>query len=190
MVTAAAALLPTSALAGLSARVHPVDPQWLAFTATTCRPRDWASPWPRVTAVLAAPLAEELLFRGLIYRLARRTWGAWPAAVVSSLVFGLIHGEPWYLFGLVGLGLILAYLYEATGSLLAPVIAHALHNAVSLYVMLRPAGPAGGETSCSRPPTGRCSPSRSRRSPSPPGCSRAARAGSARIDQPPAQTRP
>ena len=136
VVAAAAALLPTSVLAGLSARVHPVDPQWLASFQDHLPSSGLGIALAAASAVLVAPLAEELLFRGLLYRLARRTWGAWPAAVVSSLVFGLIHGEPWYLFGLIGLGLILAYLYEATGSLLAPVIAHALHNAVSLYLML------------------------------------------------------
>jgi membrane protease YdiL (CAAX protease family) len=136
VVMAAAALLPTSALAGLSARIHPVDPRWLEFYLEHLPSSGLGILVAAVTAVLAAPLAEELLFRGLVYRLARRTWGPWPAAVVSSLAFGLIHGEPWFLFGLVGLGLILAYLYETTGSLLAPVIAHALHNAVSLYLIV------------------------------------------------------
>lgn len=132
-----AALLPTSVLAGLSARIHPVDPQWIAFTLDHLPSSGLGIAVAAVTTVVAAPLAEELVFRGLIYRLARRTWGVWPAAVVSSLAFGLIHGEPWFLFGLVALGLVLAYLYETTGSLLAPVIAHGLHNAVSLYLMLR-----------------------------------------------------
>ncbi len=137
VVAAAAALLPTSVLAGLSARIHPVDPSWLEFTLDHLPASGLGIVVAAVTAVLAAPLAEELLFRGLLYRLARRAWGPWPAATVSSLVFGLIHGEPWFLFGLIGLGLILAYLYETTGSLLAPVIAHALHNAVSLSLMIR-----------------------------------------------------
>jgi membrane protease YdiL (CAAX protease family) len=137
VVVAAASLLPTSVLAGLSARIAPVDPQWVAFTIEHLPSSGLGIVVAAVTAVLAAPLAEELLFRGLIYRLTRRTWGPWPAAVVSSLLFGLIHGEPWYLFGLVGLGLVLTFLYETTGSLLAPVIAHALHNAVSLFLMIR-----------------------------------------------------
>lgn len=137
VVAAAASLLPTSVLAGLSARIAPVDAQWLAFYRDHLPSSGLGVVVAAITAVLVAPLAEELLFRGLIYRLARRTWGAWPAAVVSSLLFGLIHGEPWFLFGLVALGLILAALYETTGSLLAPVIAHALHNAVSLFLIIR-----------------------------------------------------
>ncbi len=137
VAAAAAALLPTSVLAGLSARIHPMDVSWLEFTLDHLPSSGLGIAVAAVTAVLVAPLAEELLFRGLIYRLARRAWGVWPAAVVSSLVFGLIHGEPWFLFGLIGLGLVLAYLYETTGSLLAPVLAHALHNAVSLSVMIR-----------------------------------------------------
>lgn len=134
---AGAALVPTSVLAGLSTRLHPIDPEWLAFTTEHLPSSGLGVALAAVTAVVAAPLAEELLFRGLVYRLARRTWGPWPAAIVSSLAFGLVHSEPWYLFGLIGLGLVLAALYECTGTLLAPLIGHALHNAISLTLMLR-----------------------------------------------------
>ena len=69
--------------------------------------------------------------------------------MITSLFFGIAHWEPWSLFGLVALGLLLCWLYERTGSLLAPMAAHAAHNALSLALMLRwreelgQAGPAG-----------------------------------------------
>ncbi|MBK7702274.1 MAG: CPBP family intramembrane metalloprotease [bacterium] len=72
-----------------------------------------------------------------------RPWG--PAAVVSSLAFGLVHGEPWYLFGLVTLGLLLAAVYELTGSLWAAVIVHAVHNAVALTLLVIQGGLAAQE---------------------------------------------
>ena len=53
--------------------------------------------------VVVGPLAEEIIFRGLIHRVFSRTWGPWPAIIASALVFGLVHGEPWYLLGLVGM---------------------------------------------------------------------------------------
>ncbi len=136
VIVAVAALVPTSFLAELSSRIHAVDPQWVLFYQ-----KNLPGHWPgialaAVTVVVVAPLAEELLFRGVVYRLARRTWGPWPAALVSALAFGLIHGEPWFLFGLIGLGLLFAFLYETTGSLLATVIAHGVHNGISLALMV------------------------------------------------------
>ena len=76
---------------------------------------------------------------GLLYRLARRTWGASSAAVVSALAFGLLHGEPWYLFGLVGLGLLLAYVYEMTGSLTPGIVLHGVYNGASFFLLLQDA---------------------------------------------------
>ena len=133
---ALAGLEPTSLLAGLSARIHPVDPEWVAFFEQRL-PQTSAELLVTVAAVvIAAPLAEELLFRGLVYRLARRTWGIGAAASLSALSFALVHGEPWYLFGLIGLGLLLAFLYEMTRSVIACWVAHAVYNSVVLYLML------------------------------------------------------
>jgi len=89
-----------------------------------------------LTVVVAAPLAEELIFRGLLHRLASRMWGRWPAIMISSLVFRIVHGEPWYLFGLIGIGVVLAVVYEATGSVLACWVTHMVHNGISLAMML------------------------------------------------------
>jgi membrane protease YdiL (CAAX protease family) len=133
---AVAGLEPTSLLAEFSARIHPVDPEWVAFFEQRL-PQTSAELLVTVAAVvIAAPLAEELLFRGLVYRLARRTWGVGAAVSLSSLSFALVHGEPWYLFGLIGLGLLLAFLYEMTRSVTACWVAHAVHNSVVLYLML------------------------------------------------------
>lgn len=134
---AVAGIEPTSLLAGLSARIHPVDPQWLTFFTKHLPQTPLAMLVTVVAVVIAAPLAEELLFRGLVHRLARRSWGTGAAALISALTFALVHGEPWYLFGLFGLGLLLAFLYEATRSVTACWIAHALHNSVVLYLMLQ-----------------------------------------------------
>jgi len=91
-------------------------------------------------------VAEELLFRGLIYRTARDRWGFWRAVVLTSLFFGVVHFEPWSLFGLVGLGALLCLLYERTGSLLAPMATHAVHNAVSFGLMLHWRDQLGDDT--------------------------------------------
>jgi membrane protease YdiL (CAAX protease family) len=138
-------LLPTSLLAGLSSGLHPPGPEWIAMYNRHLPGSAAGIALAAAAVVVAAPLAEELVFRGLIYRLGRRAWGPWPAAVVSALVFGLVHGEPWYLFGLVALGLLLAAVYELTGSLWSAVIVHAVHNAVALALLVVQGGLAADE---------------------------------------------
>jgi membrane protease YdiL (CAAX protease family) len=135
-LVAAASLAPTSLLAELSLRLHPVDPEWESYFRDNLPDSTLTILLAFVTVVIAAPFAEEIVFRGLLHRLASLQWGALPGAVVSALVFAIIHGEPWFLFGLVGVGLMLAFVYEATGSVTACWVAHGFHNAVSLSAML------------------------------------------------------
>jgi membrane protease YdiL (CAAX protease family) len=92
-------------------------------------------------AVLFAPIFEELIFRGLLYGSLRSSF-RWPvAAVGSALVFGLAHGSGAAGFASVlASGLLWAYLYERTGSLLPGIIAHVVNNlavAVTLLALLR-----------------------------------------------------
>jgi membrane protease YdiL (CAAX protease family) len=86
--------------------------------------------------VVAAPLAEEIIFRALLQRLAAGLWGGVPGLAVAALAFGLVHGEPWYLLGLIGVGAVLGTVWLATGSLTACWIAHGVHNGVSLAWLL------------------------------------------------------
>lgn len=128
---------PAGVLVELSARLHPPSPEYLAFLRENLPHDTVATVVAFAAAAVVAPLAEELLFRGLLYRTARERWGAPRAAVLVSLFFGVAHWEPWSLFGLVFLGYVLCVLYERTGSLLAPVLAHGVHNAVSLALLIR-----------------------------------------------------
>ncbi len=133
---AAASLLPTAYLAYVSQRLHPIDPTWAAFEAEHLPRGPLATTVAFAAAVVVAPLAEELLFRGLLHRLGARIWGPWPAALLSAGAFALLHGQPWFLLGLLGLGLLLAYIFETTHSVTACAVAHALHNGVALTVLL------------------------------------------------------
>lgn len=131
------ALAPASLLAGLSTRLRPPSTDYLAFLAQQLPDGLTGTLIALVAVSLAAPVAEELVFRGLIFRVARDRWGPGRAALLSGLFFGVAHWQPWSLFGLVALGILLAGLYHLTGSLLAPIAAHATHNAVSLTLLLR-----------------------------------------------------
>lgn len=86
--------------------------------------------------VLLAPVFEEILFRGLFYSALRRRLGPRAAVVVNGLIFGALHFEPLYMISLVLVGMVLAYLYEKTDSLFAPMTAHALYNLCVVLIAL------------------------------------------------------
>lgn len=85
-----------------------------------------------LSAVLIAPLVEEIIFRGFLFRNLRDTVGKGLAAVLSGLVFGLVHLHPTLILPLTGLGIALALLYEWTGSLWVPIAAHMAFNLLTL----------------------------------------------------------
>lgn len=84
--------------------------------------------------VIAAPLSEEVCFRGMLFGGLRERMPRLAAALLSALIFGGLHA----LTGLsavpplIAFGLILALLYEKTGSIVPGVILHMLNNSVAL----------------------------------------------------------
>jgi membrane protease YdiL (CAAX protease family) len=79
--------------------------------------------------VLFAPLFEEIVFRGLLFATLRRKFGGIGSATASAALFAGAHG-----YGMLGFfsvfwsGLLWAWMYEKTGSLLPSMLAHALNN--------------------------------------------------------------
>ncbi len=81
-------------------------------------------------AVVVAPLVEEMLFRGLFQSMIRSHLGRpWLAIVLTSVLFAGIHANPTHWPALFTLGLGLGYTYEKSGSLLRPILMHAMFNA-------------------------------------------------------------
>ncbi len=77
--------------------------------------------------VVAAPLCEEWFFRRvLMNRLLR--YGEWPAALISGLLFGLIHGNLSQFFYAAALGVFFGLIYARTGRLRYGILLHALIN--------------------------------------------------------------
>lgn len=92
--------------------------------------------------VVLAPLAEELLFRGLLFGSLRGRIGVWPAALASGAVFGVIHlggGQDPFIPVLAALGVVLALAYHYSGVLYAAIAIHAVNNAVSTGASQDPA---------------------------------------------------
>lgn len=87
-------------------------------------------------AVIVAPVAEEILFRGYFYGVIRRFGGRLPALLTSSLLFAAIHVHLPSMLGLGILAIILCLLYERSGSLWAPITMHACFNASTIAVLI------------------------------------------------------
>jgi len=87
-------------------------------------------------AVIVAPIAEEIVFRGYFYGVIRRFGGRIPALLTSSLLFAAIHVHLPSLLGLGILAVILCFLYERSGSLWAPITMHAAFNASTIAVLI------------------------------------------------------
>jgi len=91
-----------------------------------------------VTAV-AAPLVEEVIFRGLLYGWLRERLGVPVGMAASAAAFALLHGIPALIPGIFVLGLVLAWTYERARSIWAPIIVHATYNGLvtlTLYAAL------------------------------------------------------
>jgi hypothetical protein len=86
--------------------------------------------------LVAAPLAEEVFFRGFLLQGLARRLPFWPAAVITSALFAVAHIW-WQLYlPIFVLGLVFSWLFWRTGSLWAPIAAHATINATSLFAAL------------------------------------------------------
>lgn len=83
---------------------------------------------------VVSPLAEEALFRGVIYNRLRRFLGPVVGIVSSALFFGLFHGN--LVQGVYGtvMGILIAYVYERRGGFFAPVLFHAAAN-LAVYIV-------------------------------------------------------
>lgn len=89
----------------------------------------WGLAFAVISACLLAPLAEEILYRGILFRSCRNRLGVVPAALVSSAVFAALHFYDGY--GLVSVGVFgfsCALLYSGTGSLVTVIALHMLYN--------------------------------------------------------------
>jgi uncharacterized protein len=84
--------------------------------------------------VIAAPISEEVLFRGYLFGGLREKLSTWVAALIAGTIFGALHA----LTGisavppLIALGAIFCLLYEKTGSIVPGIILHVLNNSVAL----------------------------------------------------------
>ena len=91
------------------------------------------SPWLLlIGGAVVAPIVEEIFFRGFVFAGLRPRYGWQRAAVISSLLFALIHLIPTAIIPIFVLGYIFAYLYQRSNSIWPAILMHSATNALAL----------------------------------------------------------
>ena len=84
-----------------------------------------------VLSLALAPVMEETFFRGFLFGGLRGRWGVFFAALSTGFLFALAHVDPLVFIPFTAVGMIFAWGYVYSGSILASMIAHLLFNAIS-----------------------------------------------------------
>ena len=87
------------------------------------------------TLVIAAPLLEEAIFRGVILDGLLKKYSPQRSIVISSLLFGIAHLNPWQFVGAFLFGLFMGWVYYKTRSLLPSILMHAANNLLAFIGM-------------------------------------------------------
>lgn len=129
------------------ALIFAAHPAWRSKTAGNVHLRGHSTAYMTEVALVAvcvAPVVEEVLFRGIILQTLMQWWGFWPAALASSLAFGLLHAyeapnaaSAFLLVANISVfGLGQAILTRYTGNLTIPIALHSLTNAIAVLFNL------------------------------------------------------
>lgn len=92
--------------------------------------------WLMGMIAVIGPVAEEIIFRGVVYAALRRRWGVRWGLLGSAALFAGLHADPIAFGPIFVLGLLLAWLYEQTGALIPSIAVHMVHNSVMLFAAL------------------------------------------------------
>jgi membrane protease YdiL (CAAX protease family) len=85
---------------------------------------------------IAVPVAEEIVFRGMIQRVFERNMPPVAAFLLAGIFFGVIHLNPQLLISMACFGIFLGFLFYATANLTYTIISHAVLNAVAFYQLV------------------------------------------------------
>lgn len=91
-----------------------------------------------LSVILLAPIAEEVIFRGIIYNTAKQINTRTAAIIISGILFAAVHGQWTLVPPLFILSLALVWVFEKSGTILAPIVLHAAFNAVNFILMRNP----------------------------------------------------
>lgn len=89
-----------------------------------------------ILAIVIAPITEELLFRAGLFRYLRTRIPRSLALLAPAFLFAILHGNLVTLAPLLALGMVFSLAYERTGSVVVPIVAHALFNLNTVLLIM------------------------------------------------------
>ena len=129
--------LSLNVIVSVAVNYFPWPQAWMEAYLESSAPLD-GSLMSWLTAVVMAPILEEIVFRGLIYTRLKKGMPTVVAAVLAALVFGLMHGTIiWVIYAFVT-GLVMIWIFEKYQSLAANIIFHLAFNAMGLILSAIP----------------------------------------------------
>ncbi|WP_077399142.1 CPBP family intramembrane glutamic endopeptidase [Cellulophaga omnivescoria] len=87
-----------------------------------------------LSAVIIAPLFEELIFRGFIFKYLKKKYSFLLSAIISSVFFSVIHLNPTRMLSVFVFGIICCFLYDRTKNIFFPILFHIVFNISSLIL--------------------------------------------------------
>ncbi len=91
-----------------------------------------------LAVVILAPIAEEVLFRGIVFRMLSKHWSEVAAIIVSTVLFGLYHGNLMQAIYVLPIGLLLGYTVYKCKSVLPCILIHMINNFMPYVVEVLP----------------------------------------------------
>ena len=117
--------------------IIPWPQSWLNSYATSSSVID-SSLMTWLTAVLMAPVLEEIVFRGFLYTRLKKGLGKIAAVIITSLVFGIAHGTViWFIYTFI-FSIVLIWIFEKFQSLTASILLHLAYNLSGMALSLIP----------------------------------------------------
>ena len=96
------------------------------------------SGWGGILAIaIVGPVLEELLFRGAITKALLQQYNPTKAILISALLFGVFHINPAQILPAFLIGILLAWTYYKTGSLIPCILMHILNNSLAVYLSIK-----------------------------------------------------
>jgi hypothetical protein len=86
-------------------------------------------------AAICGPIAEEIFFRGFMYSAVKKKTGIPGAILITSALFSGLHTHIVGFMPIMALGVLLAYLYEKTGSIIPSITVHVIHNVGTVFMV-------------------------------------------------------
>lgn len=88
-----------------------------------------------ITLVIAAPILEELIFRGVILDGLLKRYSPVKSIFISSLLFGIVHLNPWQFIAAMGIGVFMGWIYHKTHNLSLTIVIHFVNNLFAFITM-------------------------------------------------------